>query len=120
AFFPLRRFRDGLIDDEPFLAFGRFLHVVDCIVALVADLGLANGLHNRHMLFPLGGFQNRLRDHVAALADLGLPNGPIACLATLFVLRFVLDAIGGRLALLILRLIDELVLAPLAVHAPGG
>ncbi len=120
AFFPLGRFRDGLIDDHPLLALGRFLDVLHAVIAFVADLGLVNGLHHGHPLFPLGRLQNGLGNRVATLLHGGLPDGAIARLATLFELRLVLDAIGGCLLLLVLRLIDQPVLAPLTTQAAGG
>ena len=120
GFFPLGRFRDRLVDDHAFFALGRLLDIVNGVVAIVAVLGFANGLHHGHPLFAFGRFQDRLGDRVAAFADLGLPDGAVTHLAALFILRFVLDAIGGRLTLFVLRLIDQPVLAPLAAHAAGG
>ncbi len=120
TFFPFGRFRDRLIDDVAFLALGRFLDILHAVIAFIADLGFANGLHHGHPLFPFGRFQNRLGNRVVPLMHGGLPDGPVTRLMTLFVLRFVLEAIGGRLTLLVLRLIDQPVLAALAAHAPGG
>jgi hypothetical protein len=120
AFFPFGRFRDRLVDDYPLLALGGFLDVMHRVVAFVADLGFANGLHDGHPLFPFGRFQDRLGNRVATFAELGLPDRPVTRLTTLLVLRLALKTIRGRLTLLVLRLIHQLVFAPLAAHASGG
>ncbi len=120
ALLSLTGFPDRATDRVAFFALGSLLDVMDPVVAAVLHLGFPDRAADRVALLTGAGLDHGPGDRVVVLADLGLPDGAVAGDLLLLADRFVLDPVGGHLALVVDRPVDELIRRAVGTgHADG-